>query len=395
MSHDGKIRAAVDSTGLVGRLLSYSPRAYLVGGFIRDALLTGAPSPDIDLVIDEDIPEIVRIISDELGGSVVPLWDERITRIVMPYGLTIDIARMVGGCIEGDLRLRDFTVNAMAWRPECGLVDPCRGREDLAGGVLRMVSRANLRADPLRLLRAYRLRATKGFSIEGGTRTAIRDLTALIADPASERITLEMVKMLNAPQPLQALGEASEDGLLEVIICLENSLLQTNIQLVSRVEEYLYIAPEEMSGAVLPLGLSYVGLLRLEALSLGAGEMRMTLSRALRDRLYLIGVYYSAVSGMTDPLSREAFDLMGRCGSGFYDLLVLAGRPDILPHIERYLAYQGRPLVKTEEIMRLSGLEEGPGLGLMLKDLSFERYAGRANSRADVIAILDRFRLGQ
>jgi tRNA nucleotidyltransferase (CCA-adding enzyme) len=141
--------------------------AYIVGGAVRDALLR-RPVEDVDLAVRSGEESLARRLSSEgygaafplsPPGSPVPVW-----RVASKSG-TIDVARFErGDTIETDLARRDFTVNAMAraaGRRET--IDPFRGRRDLVRGIVRALSEANLRDDPLRVLRAYRIASLRGW----------------------------------------------------------------------------------------------------------------------------------------------------------------------------------------------------------------------------------------
>ena len=97
---------------VAGYLQSHNVRGYLVGGFVRDALL-GRETTDIDIAVAADGLEIGPRLADSLQGKFVPLDEvNRIGRIIIP-DWTIDVASF-NGKIEDDLKRRDFTINAMA-----------------------------------------------------------------------------------------------------------------------------------------------------------------------------------------------------------------------------------------------------------------------------------------
>jgi tRNA nucleotidyltransferase/poly(A) polymerase len=156
--------------------------AYLLGGFVRDALL-GRVTRDIDIAVTHGAKALARDIARTLGGTPVALDRERaIHRIdgIPADGemWRVDIATLQGGEIEEDLCLRDFTIDAIAV-PLAGtatpvnewpLIDPTGGVEDLRVGVVHMTSPSVLADDPLRLLRAVRIAAQTGFEIEEKTK---------------------------------------------------------------------------------------------------------------------------------------------------------------------------------------------------------------------------------
>jgi tRNA nucleotidyltransferase/poly(A) polymerase len=106
--------------------------AYLVGGTVRDMIMGGQPT-DYDIAAKRPCEPLARHIADKAGSRVIPLGkpDFSIYRIVSGE-LTFDVAPLEGGSIDEDLKRRDFTVNAMAWRiSENRLIDPLNGLNDL------------------------------------------------------------------------------------------------------------------------------------------------------------------------------------------------------------------------------------------------------------------------
>jgi len=147
--------------------------AWLVGGYVRDALLN-RPSHDADIVVQAGGLHWARRLADALGGAFVPLDEENdIGRVVFRTrgGLfVIDVSRVRGGSIEADLTARDFTINALALAAEDGrLLDVTGGYADLNRRVVRMVSRHTFEDDPLRLMRGVRMVATLGFVLDAAT----------------------------------------------------------------------------------------------------------------------------------------------------------------------------------------------------------------------------------
>jgi poly(A) polymerase len=131
-----------------------------------------------------------------LGGKAVTLDAEnRISRIVLPgHEWEIDLTSFTGS-IEQDLARRDFTINAMAYDLEEAIfkldenrcIDPYGGREDLRRSLVCAVDDTTFSADPARLLRAVRIAAELGFTIETATEHMIQRDSRLVTDVAGER----------------------------------------------------------------------------------------------------------------------------------------------------------------------------------------------------------------
>ena len=128
-----------------------------------------------------------------------------------------------GDTVEVDLARRDFTVNAVAWGAPAGaeptLVDPHGGREDIAARTLRAVGdpKERFEEDALRMVRAVRLAAALGFTIEPATLAGIESNADLVRYLSGERISTELSKLLAAERPSVGLRLLADTGLLERI----------------------------------------------------------------------------------------------------------------------------------------------------------------------------------
>ncbi len=183
------------------------PRAWLVGGAVRDRLL-GRPIHDLDLLVEEGAVPLARAIADRFGGAFCLLdagrdYGRALLSTADGALLTVDVARLRGDSLEADLRSRDFTVNAMAAPLTASgdgpLSDPTGGCEDLRAGWLRLASPQALRADPVRLLRAPRLAGDLGLRLAPETIQAIRAAASLLVLASPERVRDELWRMIGAP----------------------------------------------------------------------------------------------------------------------------------------------------------------------------------------------------
>ncbi len=199
-------------------MIPHTPDAYLVGGTVRD-LLMGRQPTDYDIAAPKPCEPLARQIAKKVGSRVIPLGkrDFSIYRIISGE-LTFDVAPLEGDSIYDDLKRRDFTVNAMAWdMGKRRFIDIFNGLTDLKARRIRMVSEENLRADPVRLLRAFRHAALLGFEIEAPTKAAITQHAGQIKHTAGERVREELIKLLACPQSHSCLREMDETGLLTEI----------------------------------------------------------------------------------------------------------------------------------------------------------------------------------
>ncbi len=149
---------------------------------------------------------------------------ERSARVVW-QGQELDLTEFRAPDLAGDLRKRDFTLNAMAidlqalFRSEDPeIIDPWGGREDLAAGRLQLLLPENFLKDPLRLLRAFRFAASHGFELTAEVREAVRQYGPAIAGTPGERIHQELFRLLAAPRAYPVLRQMEELGFLGRIL---------------------------------------------------------------------------------------------------------------------------------------------------------------------------------
>ena len=186
-----------------------------MGGSIRDLLCARTPE-DYDLAVTQDPVRFARALAARTAGHVVELGKHGHTMLrVVTRDNFFDIMPVNGQNIEGDLYQRDFTINAMALEVSSGrLLDPAGGRRDLAAKKVRMVAGDIFRQDPVRLIRAYRMAACLGFTIDKNTEAAISCDADLIRNAAGERIREELFKILKSAQSHVQLTRMAHSGLL-------------------------------------------------------------------------------------------------------------------------------------------------------------------------------------
>lgn len=211
-------------------------QAYAVGGCVRD-LLRGVTPNDYDITTDA-LPETVATLFPRTvptgirHGTVTVLCDDvpvEVTTFRQEYGYSdrrrpdrVDFVTDV----KEDLARRDFTVNAMAYHPEVGIVDPFGGQKDLQNGVLRAVGNAPLRfrEDALRILRLFRFAATLGFSPEPKTLSAALESSPLLQNISRERIAVELAKTVCGQNPAALTSLLQCGGLNFLSLCYQEPL---------------------------------------------------------------------------------------------------------------------------------------------------------------------------
>ncbi|PKB80008.1 MAG: hypothetical protein BZY88_10490 [SAR202 cluster bacterium Io17-Chloro-G9] len=182
--------------------------AYLVGGYLRDSLLSLPAQTEVDIAVPGDPQSTGRVLAVTLGGTYVSLSQEYgVARVVATSGealrWTIDI-KGFSGTIQDDLSRRDFTVDAMAsplqdWDSKIhgeSLEDPFEGRQDLAKKQIRAVNPQVFQDDPGRLLRAVRLAARLRFMLEPDTARLVRAESHRITQVSGERVRDEFLALL-------------------------------------------------------------------------------------------------------------------------------------------------------------------------------------------------------
>ena len=223
-----KLKLDSGAAALLERLHGAGYRAYAVGGCVRDSLLGLAPH-DWDLCTSARPEQVIALFGGSRciptglqHGTVTVKWGGALyetttfrTEGTYSDGRHPDTVAFVPE-VEADLARRDFTINAMAYSAEEGLIDPFGGQADLAAGIVRAVGEPERRfeEDALRILRLYRFAARFGFSIEPATGGAARALAGHLDCVSAERIQEELLKLLAAPQP----GRDLEPAVLAVIL---------------------------------------------------------------------------------------------------------------------------------------------------------------------------------
>ena len=195
----------------LARLEAAGHEAFVVGGAVRDYVRGADTGTDWDITTSA-LPEETETIFS--GYRVIEAGMKHGTVTVLLDGEPLEITtyRVDGGysdhrhpdevrftrSLREDLRRRDFTMNAMAYSPRTGVVDPFGGQADLAAGVVRCVGEPDRRfqEDALRILRALRFASALGMGIHPDTARAARDSRTLLTSVAAERVRVELTKLL-------------------------------------------------------------------------------------------------------------------------------------------------------------------------------------------------------
>ena len=243
--------------------------AYAVGGCVRDSLL-GLDPHDWDLCTSARPEQVMALFGEE---KCIPTGLQHGTVTVKQGGRLYETTtfRTEGAYSDGrhpdavcfvpdvreDLARRDFTINAMAYSAEEGLIDPFGGRDDLAVHLVRAVGEPERRfeEDALRILRLYRFAARFGFAIDPATGAAARALGPHLDCVSAERIQEELLKLLAAPRP----GSYLEPAVLAVVLPELEPEKQPEqfaelCRTIDRIEPTAENVPARLAALLCPLG---------------------------------------------------------------------------------------------------------------------------------------------
>lgn len=214
------------------RIHEAGEESYVVGGSLRDIILGIAPH-DFDLATSAR-PDVTAEIFKDMRVIATGIKHGTVTVISEGEPIEITTFRVDGSYtdsrhpdkvsftsrIEEDLSRRDFTVNAMAFSPRKGLVDPFGGRQDILRRTIRAVGDPETRfgEDALRIMRAFRFSAQLDFSIDGETLLGAEVCRRGLDNIARERIAAELTRLLTSNDPAPSLCLMTDSGILQQIL---------------------------------------------------------------------------------------------------------------------------------------------------------------------------------
>ncbi len=410
---------------VVANLVAHGFEAYAVGGAVRDRLLGRRP-------LDWDVATSAepRYVMSVFPRTVPTGLKHGTVKVLCPDGRDVDVTtyRVEGTysdlrrpdsvrftrSLTEDLGRRDFTVNALALGLDGRVVDPHRGCWDLARKVIRCVGNPDdrLSEDALRLMRAVRLAAELGFSLDPATARAIRRHAGLIGRIAVERVREELDRCLLSPAPDQALEDLRRLGLLENVLpeLLEGVGFEQNEHHAYTVWEHTLLTVASVPPS-LPLRLAALlhDVAKPRTLSLAEGrrhffghekvgaqmaaEMlgRLRYDRATADRVVHLVRNHMALHWQPEMKDAAVRRLINRVGpENIPDLLALRradrrasgtkegpvglGTAALLVRIERLLKADrfftvADLAIDGRDVMRIARIPPGPQVGLILKRL--------------------------
>lgn len=206
--------------------------AYIVGGCVRDRLLGKQPN-DWDITTSA-LPDMVMQCFCNFKVIETGLKHGTVTVLINKMHIEITTFRVDGEYVDGrrpenvlftssiehDLSRRDFTINAMAYNPQKGLVDNFGGINDLKSKIIKCVGNAVTRfeEDALRILRMFRFAAQLSFDIDQESLEAASQCRSMLEKISKERVSSELNKILLSDNPQKVLNLLVDYGIMELII---------------------------------------------------------------------------------------------------------------------------------------------------------------------------------
>lgn len=233
--------------------------AYVVGGFVRDALLERGPHKDLDITVIGDGVGFASLLANQFEGARLAVYEQFRTAAIQIGDHSIEIvgARKESyrkssrnpitetGTLEDDLSRRDFTINALAVslnETTFGeTIDLFSGIEDLEHHVLRtpLDPEQTFSDDPLRMMRAARFATQLEFHVDGYALDAMHHMASRIEIITQERITDEFLKIMSSPKPSIGIKILFETGLLHYVFPEVEELSGAELRTVG-VQEYAH-----------------------------------------------------------------------------------------------------------------------------------------------------------
>lgn len=233
-----KIELPIKVNYIINQLIKYGYEAYAVGGCVRDSILGREPE-DWDITTSAKPPEVKKIFRRTIDTGI---QHGTVTVMLDKDGYEVTTYRIDGeyedsrhprtveftASLAEDLKRRDFTINAMAYNEQEGIVDAFGGLEDINRRIIRCVGSASDRfdEDALRILRAVRFSAQLGFDIDPDTLRAAGENAEKLNNISAERIRVELNKLLLSKHP-DKLAEAYRIGITKIILPEFDTMMET------------------------------------------------------------------------------------------------------------------------------------------------------------------------
>lgn len=388
--------------------------AHAVGGFVRDLIL-GAPSEDVDVVVEGDAPKLARKANEILGGKLVENKDFGTASISMPrYRLDFSTARqefyaqpaslpeVERASLKKDLFRRDFTINTLAFQLNHArfgqLYDYYKGIKDLESKTLRVLYSLSFVEDPLRIFRAVRFAVRLGFEIEPESKTLIKNAlrSKVLNKVSKDRLGKELNLVFREKRVMPVVKELANLGVLAELFP-KLSLTPENYRIIREIEELLLqmdqAEREQVNPTPLFIAALFYGKSRLDLFS---KLHRIRISR--RDVDMVANLLHDAdtVAGMLTEEGlppEQVYDIFNKMAFEAR-IFVLALAKGSLPR-EYYESFSRKmknlnPTLTGRDLLNM-GLEPGPVFKEILDKLKFEKIKGKIESVEDEIYYIKKY----
>lgn len=224
-----KIQLPKGVSDIINNLIEHGYEAYAVGGCIRDSILNIYPE-DWDITTSARPDEVKKLFKRTVDTGIK---HGTVTVLYKDNSYEVTTYRIDGKYEDGrhptsveftpslsnDLKRRDFTINAMAYNKQEGLVDLYNGMEDLKKGIIRCVGNPihRFEEDALRILRAFRFSAQLNFEIEEESYKAACIKKENLQNISAERIRIELNKLITSHHP-EKLIDLYNAGITKIIL---------------------------------------------------------------------------------------------------------------------------------------------------------------------------------
>lgn len=372
---------------------------YLVGGFVRDALL-GLPPDDFDLVVEGPAPQLVRALAQAYGGETLVHPPFGTATWLTPPGEAIDFASArtetyarpaalptvsTPASIEADLRRRDFTINTLTVRLDGEhfgeLLDPLGGQADLTGGAIRALHSHSFVDDPTRLFRAVRYEQRLNFHLAPETLALIPGAWDSLAALTPDRVRHEFELIFREPRANAMLERLQNLDILRHI----HPALRWEGDATERAEiirtlpiaEWRLPTPPEPDALYLALLLAHAAPSE-SAEALARLNVNRAAAEAVQSALALpaLGSRPSEAVAVLDNLSELAV----------ITAYVLSGHPALSNYLSHWRLV--RPTLTGDDLIA-RGLQPGPHFKTLLWQLRAARLDGDVTTDAEEFDLLE------
>ncbi|NQS89465.1 transcription antitermination factor NusB [Patescibacteria group bacterium] len=396
-------------------------KAWLVGGFIRDSLL-GRESRDFDIVLDGSDFEPVERFARKYGKSPICLNSE-LRRIVLNEGCQLDFTLKKSSTLESDLNRRDFTIDTLALdldsnslnNPHLYLIGIKNSLEDLLNGKIALVTNKALDDDPLRLLKAFRLKSQLGFEIEKNLLNMILEKYQSIDKVSAERIKEEIFLILSNPKAGDHLTHPAAKKLLERI--LDTPIRLENLRYLEKIlnfetEPFSSLKPKlsqhlkrkvgggtrlkllKMISLTSPFSSKKAAEKVTKALKLGKKETKL-----IQKVTALFPLLEESIDKHLDSSKISVFLSQGKEETVETCLAAIAFKPEDASYLrlcsevivtffkKQVLILHPPKLVSGDELIKFLGIQPGPKVSIILEKIHQAQISGKIQQKEEAIRL--------